>query len=136
MKKATLIFIILNVVITLVSCSGGIKGDVAKATINDFFDAVVAEDYDKAEALLHSNRPADLEEFFEHVEESEGLDFQAGIEIEKYTGFSSSFYDSEVGGSRYELTMKTKVGAKSVTFVIEVVGNDSGYGIYNIDLNA
>lgn len=134
MKRVLLITVIMCI-IALPSCSGGIKRETAKATVNNFFDAVVAEDYDKAEALLHSDRPADLEEFFEHVEESEGLDFQSGIEIEKYTGFSSSFYDSEVGGSRYELTMKTKVGDKGVTFSIEVVENDAGYGIYNIDLN-
>ena len=29
--------------------------------------------------------------------------------------------------------MKTKVGDKGVTFSIEVVENDAGYGFYNID---
>lgn len=117
------------------SCSGGISGDEAKAFINDFFAAIVAEDYDKAETFLHPDRPADLEEFLLNIEKTANLDFQAGIEVEKYTGFSSSYYDSTVGGSTYELTMRTKVGENTVACTIEIVRNESGYGIYNLDLD-
>ena len=120
---------------SLVSCGNGIKGDDAKAFINDFFAAIVAEDYDKAESFLHPERPADLEAFLLNVEQEENVDFQAGIEIEKYTGFSSSMYDSTVNGSTYELTMRTKVGDKTVKFTIEIVKNENGYGIYNLDLD-
>ena len=69
------------------------------------------------------------------MEKEENVDFQAGIEIEKYTGFSSSLYDSTVDGSTYELTMHTKVGDKKVIFTIEIVNNEKGYGIYNLDLD-
>ena len=122
-------------VFSFVSCGNGIKGDEAKALINDFFVAIVAEDYDKAESFLHPERPADLEAFLLNVEQEENVDFQAGIEIEKYTGFSSSMYDSTVNGSTYELTMRTKVGDKTVKFTIEIVKNENGYGIYNLDLD-
>ena len=88
-------------IIFLVSCSGGIKGDEAKTFINDFFSAIVAEDYDKAEEFLHPERPADLESFLLGIENEEDIDFQSGIKIEKYTGFSSAFYDSSVEGSTY-----------------------------------
>lgn len=118
-----------------VSCGNGIKGDEAKAFINDFFLAIVAEDYDKAESFLHQERPGDLETFLLNVEKEENVDFQAGIEIEKYTGFSSSLYDSTVDGSTYELTMRTKVGDKKITFTIEIVNNENGYGIYNLNLD-
>ena len=123
-------------IFSLVSCGMGINGGEAKEFIRDFFDAVVAEDYEKAEEFLHPDRPADLELFFLSIEEEEDLDFQEGIEIEKYTGFSSSLYDSTVGGSTYELTMRAKVGERDVVFTIEIVQNDNGYGIYNFDLNA
>ena len=122
-------------VCSLASCGNGIKGDEAKALINDFFVAIVAEDYDKAESFLHPERPADLEAFLLNAEEEKNVDFQAGIEIEKYTGFSSSMYDSTVNGSTYELTMRTKVGDKTVKFTIEIVKNENGYGIYNLDLD-
>ena len=122
-------------VFSFVSCGNGIKGDEAKAFINDFFVAIVSEDYDKAESFLHPERPADLETFLLHVEKEENVDFQAGIEIEKYTGFSSSLYDSTIDGSTYELTMRTKVGDKKVIFTIEIVNNENGYGIYNLDLD-
>ena len=134
-KKLLAITVACLCVCSLASCGNGIKGDEAKALINDFFAAIVAEDYDKAESFLHPERPADLEAFLLNVEQEENVDFQAGIEIEKYTGFSSSMYDSTVNGSTYELTMRTKVGDKAIKFTIEIVKNENGYGIYNLDLD-
>ena len=134
-RNILLISIACICVFSFVSCGNGIKGDEAKAFINDFFVAIVAEDYDKAESFLHPDRPADLEKFFLNVEKEKNIDFQSGIEIEKYTGFSSSLYDSTVDGSTYELTMRTKVGDKKVEFTVEIVKNENGYGIYNLDLN-
>ena len=134
-RNILLIAIACICVFSFVSCGNGIQGDEAKAFINDFFVAIVAEDYDKAESFLHPERPADLETLLLNVEKEENVDFQAGIEIEKYTGFSSSLYDSTVDGSTYELTMRTKVGDKKVIFTIEIVNNENGYGIYNLDLD-
>ena len=135
-KKIFVTFILCCIcIVSLASCSGGIKGDDAKAYINDFFDAVSAEDYERAEALLHPDRPADLEEFFLNIEEKEDLDFQSGIEVERYTGMSSSYYDSTVDGSRYELVMQVSVDEKNVEFTIEIVQNENGYGIYNLNLD-
>ena len=109
--------------------------DEAKAMLNDFLATIEAEDYEAAQALLHPDRPADLEDFLLGVEQEQGLDFQTGIEIEKYTHFASSFYDSTVGGSRYELTARTTVGEREVFFTVELVKNDNGYGIYNFNLD-
>lgn len=122
-------------ILSIVSCGGGIKGAEAKSYINEFFTAIVDEDYNKAETLIHPERPADLETFILNIEKEINVDFQDGIEIEKYTGFSSSVYDSTVGGSTYELTMKTVVGDRLVEFTIELVKNENGYGIYNLDVN-
>ena len=134
-KSALLIIISCICIISLVSCGKGIKRDEAKSLINDFFAAIVAEDYDKAEGFLHPERPADLEGFLLDIEKDEDIDFQAGIKIERYTGFSSSLYDSTVDGSTYELTMRTKVGDDKVIFTIEIVKNENGYGIYNLDID-
>ena len=135
MKKFTAILICMMTVLCMVSCGGGISGDEAKATINDFFAAISSEDYAKAEALLHPERAADMEEFILTVEKDKGIDFSKGIKIEDYTGFSSAVHDSSVGGSRYELSIKTSVGEAPVDFTIEVVRNDNGYGIYNLILD-
>ena len=134
-RRILMILVTCLCIFSFASCGKGIRGDEAKAFINDFFAAVVAEDYDKAESFLHPERPADLETFLLNVETEENVDFQAGIEIEKYTGVSASLYDSTVDGSRYELTMRTKVGDQKVTFTIEIVKNDNGYGIYNLDID-
>ena len=134
-RKTLIILVVCLFVSCFASCGNAIKGDEAKAFINDFFDAIVAEDYDKAESFLHPDRPADLETFLLNVEEKENIDFQEGIEIKKYTNFSTSMYDSTVDGSTYELSMKTKVGEQEVKFTIEIVKNDEGYGIYNFDID-
>ena len=134
--KQLLIFTLcLTCLFSFASCSGGIKGDEAKAFIRDFFDAIVAEDYAQAETFLHPERPGDLEAFFLNIEEEETIDFQAGITVERYTGISAAYYDSSVAGSTYELTMRTKVGEKTVKFTIEIVKNENGYGIYNLDVD-
>ena len=119
----------------LVSCSDVIGRDDVKAYVSDFLDAVAAEDYERAETLLHPDRPADLKTFFRNIEREEGIDFQSGIEVEKYTGVSSSYYDSTVDGSRYEITMRAIVENKDVQFTIELVKNENGHGIYNLNVD-
>jgi len=135
-KKILIIFMICCLCTAfLASCSGGINEDEAKVFINDFFATIVSEDYEKAETFLHPDRPADLEAFLLSVEKEKNVDFQAGIEIEKYTNFSWTYYDGSVGGSSYELTMKTKVGENTVEITIEIVQNEAGYGIYNLNID-
>ena len=134
LRSFSCILILCLCMFLLSSCKGGIQGSEAKAHVNEFFAAIVNEDYSEAETLLHPERPAELESFFLDVEEEKGVDFQEGIEIEKYTGFSSAFYDSAVGGSTYELTMQTKVGEETIEFTIEIVKNEAGFGIYNLNL--
>lgn len=134
-KKRLSVLLLGILIVLLASCSGGIDREEAKAFIGNFLEAVEAEDYEKAKTFLHPERPADLEAFFTGVEDREDIDFQAGITVEKYTGYSSSYYDSTVGGSTCELTMKAKVGEADVKITVEIVQNDNGYGIYNLNID-
>ena len=118
------------------SCVESMIQDKEKAFINDFFAAISDENYSEAETFLHPERPADLETFFLNVEDKTDIDFQNGIEIEKYTGVSSAKYDSTVNGSTCEITLRANVGNEKVTFIIEIVNNDNGYGIYNLDVES
>ena len=134
MKKVVCIFLAFMIVFSLSACSGGISGDEAKSYINEFLGKVSSGDYKAAEELLHPERPADLREFFEAFENENNVDFSS-INIEKYTGFKSSWYDSSVDGSTYSLTMKIAVSDKIIQMEIEIVKNDGGYGIYNLDID-
>lgn len=127
--------VLCSLIFLLSSCSRGIDTSEAKAHINQFFSAIVDENYKKAETLLHPELSIELETFFVNAEKENCVDFQDGIKIEKYTGFSSALYDSIVDGSMYELTMKTTVGEKTVEFTVKIVNNETGYGIYNFDLS-
>ena len=139
MKTKRLLLIVLVLIpifaLALTSCADGITGDEAKAHIEAFFGEVEAGNFEEAEAYLHSERPASLQEFFDSVEESEELDFQSGIEVKKYTGFSTAYYDSSVQGSTYSLNMIATVGDKEVDKYIEIVRNDNGFGIYNFKID-
>lgn len=131
LKKTLLIVSVLAILLT-VGCSGGIRGEEAKKQINEFLDAVEAENYELASTFLHPERPADLKTFFESLKNEKSLDFSSGVEIVKYTGFSSSYYDSTVDGSTYTLAMKGTAGEQEFEMQIEIVRNDNGYGIYNL----
>ena len=134
--KSILVFIIcFSWIFLLASCGEGINRDEADIFIENFLEAVAAKDYDNAEQFLHPERPADLESFFVNIEMNEGVDFGEGIEIKKRTAFSSSYYDSTVGGSRYQPTLSVKIGENTAEMIIEIVKNEKGYGIYNLDIN-
>ncbi len=134
MKKFACIILAFMIVFSFSACSGGISGDEAKAHINEFLEKVEGEDYAAAEEFLHPERPANLQEFFEALENEKNVDFSS-INIEKYTGFKSSWYKSSVGGSSYISTMNVSVSEKIIQMEIEIVKNDNGYGIYSLDID-
>lgn len=134
MKRIFSILFAVFTIFSLSACSGGIKGDEAKEHINGFFDAIEARDYETAATYLHPERPTDLKTFFEGLENKNNLDF-SNIEIEKYTNFSFSYYDSTVDGSTYSLTMDTLASDTKIEIKIEIVKNDNGFGIYNFKIN-
>jgi len=134
-KKTIALFTLIALAILLSGCAGGIQGDEAKAHINLLLEAIEVRDYEAAALLLHPERPTDLKKYFEKLENETGLDFSS-IQIERYTGFTSSLYDSRVNGSAYSLSMKGLVNGKPIHMKIEIVRNDRGYGIYNLDITA
>ncbi len=136
MKSFKKIFALFLISASLLLClSSCIEGDTAKTTMQDFLNAVQSHDYAKAKTYLHPERPADLKEFFDNVEAKKKIDFQSGIAIERYSNVRSAHYDSSVGGSIYSSTMQVKIGDRSAEIWIEIVDNDAGYGIYNLDIN-
>ena len=134
-KFLAFIAVLALVALPLASCGEGIDRSDAKIFIGEFLEAIAEGDYERAEGYLHPERPTDLENFILCVEIEEDLDFSAGIDNVKYIGFSYSFYDSTVDGSRYEPTISASIGGEHVTFTVEVVQNENGYGIYNFNID-
>ncbi len=119
-----------------VSCIGGISSDEAKTLINDFFAEITAEDYEGAEALFHPDCDVDVKAYIEDIERRIDVDFQKGITIETYTGFSNMFYNSTINGSASSLVFMADVEDVSMQVQITIVKNDVGYGIYYINIDA
>lgn len=123
---------------SLTACSGGITREEAKTAMDSLLTALDNENYAEAAALYHPDA-AMTEELLaalaEQVKTKVGIDLTEGATVEKITGISSSYYDSTVGGSRYELTAKIKAGDKTASLTVEVIRNDRGYGIFKVECN-
>ena len=120
---------------SLSACSGGVSRDEAKEATDAYFAAMAAEHYEEAAALFHpaTSMTAELmESTAETLRTEMGADFTKGVTIERYVGMKSAYYDSNFGGSVFELTMEVMVGDKALTVTTEVVRTDEGYGIWNV----
>lgn len=134
--KAIILFVIFALCLfSFVGCDDAIDKDTAKDTVVRFFKAVKAEDYAEATALLHPENYFDVEKYITDFEKKQSVDFQSDIVIKRFTGISSSVYDSQVGGARFALTMDMTVGLAPLTAEFEMVRNGSGYGIYSMNIS-
>ncbi|MBQ7910635.1 MAG: hypothetical protein IJ363_07615 [Clostridia bacterium] len=141
-KTATRILSVLAALLLLITsltaCSGGVTREEAKTAMDSLLTALDNENYAEAAALYHPDA-AMTEELLaalaEQVKTKVGIDLTEGATVEKITGISSSYYDSTVGGSRYELTAKIKAGDKTASLTVEVIRNDRGYGIFKVECN-
>ena len=109
-----------------------IKESEAKEHIDEFFNAIVDEDYQKVETLCHPKYTVDLEKSFQILEEMYGIDFQKGVTIE-YTDFNTSLYNSKVHDPSCVMTMKTIVDGKTLEFTVEIVKQKTGLGICRME---
>ena len=130
--KITVAVLLCVLVLSLTLCNGGIRGEDAEKTVDDFFSAVAADDYDKAQTYLHPEVNNSLKNFLQRIEYAYGIDFSQGLQINEYTGLYYSQYDTEVGGSLYGMSMKATASDKEIDVTILIVKNRNGYGIYNI----
>lgn len=134
-KSIIIVIIALALCFSLVACNGAIKKKDAQEITEAFVLAIENGDFEKAKTYLHPEKPLDLEKYFNGIEERTGVDFQNGIEIKRYTDFSSSLYESEVDGADYELEMNVIVDGVAFEFSIDIVKNDLGYGIYDFEFD-
>ena len=123
---------------SLTACSGGVTREEAKTAMESLLTALDNENYAEAAALYHPDAAMTeelLAAFAEQVKTKVGIDLTEGATVEKITGISSSYYDSNVGGSFYALTAKIQAGDKTASLTVEVIRNEKGYGIFKVECN-
>ena len=123
---------------SLTACSGGVTREETQTAMDSLLTALDNENYAEAAALYHPDAAMTedlLAAFAEQVKTKVGIDLTEGAVAEKITGMSSSYYDSNVDGSRYALTAKIKAGDKTADLTVEVIRNDRGYGIFKVECN-
>ncbi len=110
----------------------------AKEHIADFFKEVSAKDYVGAASYLHPSRQgkANLEQYFSTLKQREGLQFEKGVTLDRYTATEIAFYTTDVDGTSYRNTIQATIGDKAAVIEIEIVENELGYGIYNLRIEA
>ncbi len=129
------ILVVTAVCLLLFSLTSCIKSETAKETINGFFKAVSEENYSNAASHMHPDIKDDLKTYFEEIENKNGVDFSKGVKIERYTSVRTAYYDSKVGGALYETAFSADIDGKSAVVSVMLVDNDSGYGIYWLDIS-
>ena len=141
-KTATRILSVLAVLFlllaSLTACSGGVTREETKTAMDALLTALDNENYAEAAALYHPDAAMSenlLAAFAEQVKTKVGIDLTEGAVVEKITGMSSSYYDSNVDGSFYALTARIKAGDKTADLTVEVIRNDKGYGIFQVECN-
>ena len=123
---------------SLTACSGGITREEAQTAMDALLTALDNENYAEAAALYHPDAAMTedlLAAFAGQIKTKVGIDLTEGAVVEKITGMSSSYYDSNVDGSRYALTARIKAGDKTASLTVEVIRNDKGYGIFKVECN-
>lgn len=123
---------------SLTACSGGITREEAQTAMDSLLSALDNENYAEAAALYHPDAAMTedlLAAFAGQIKTKVGIDLTEGAVVEKITGISSSYYDSNVDGSRYALTARIKAGDKTADLTVEVIRNDKGYGIFKVECN-
>ena len=133
-KTAALIAALCILVCALTSCDASVDGKV-KRFVNDFFAEVEAGNYEEAETYLHPMLPADLAMYFGDMESKEGIDFQDGIEIERYISYTDMSFDTRLNANVCELKIRTKVSGVGIRFNIGIMENADGYGIYSFKVD-
>ena len=141
-KTATRILSVLAalflLLVSLTACSGGITREEAQTAMDALLTALDNENYAEAAALYHPDAAMTedlLAAFAGQIKTKVGIDLTEGAVVEKITGMSSSYYDSNVDGSRYALTARIKAGDKTASLTVEVIRNDKGYGIFQVECN-
>ena len=126
-------FLLLACSLSLVSC---ISSDHAKASVQELFTCLGEGRYEDAASLCHPiagvKSGSVFSDLADRIKEQIGVTFTDGIEIVRYTGFTSYAYHSSVKGARYELTMEIKIGGVAVPAQAIIVENDDGYGVGGI----
>lgn len=129
---------LLLLITSLTACSGGVTREETKTAMDSLLTALGNENYAEAAALYHPDAAMTeelLAAFAEQVKTKVGIDLTEGATVEKITGMSASYYDSNVDGSRYALTAKIKAGDKTASLTVEVIRNEKGYGIFQVECN-
>ena len=136
--RSGLLCLLLLCALALTACSGGVSRGEAKDATEALFLALSAGDYEEAASLFHPAAgitPDLMKAFCETLQEEFAADVTEGIVIDAYTGMRSAYYDSNVGGSLYELTMNVKIGGTPLSLTTEVIRTETGFGIRNIHCN-
>ncbi len=134
-KYVLMIFILIGVFL-LTSCGNTVSSSEAKEFTTDFLEAIAANEYDKAEELLHPDAKEDenvIEDFVNQLADN-NIILSGDVTILKTTSISISAYSSEYKGSSCKIGGTVKVGGVTYKYICLVVNNKTGKGIYAFNI--
>ena len=128
-----LIMLLLSL-LSLASCGHEIEEAEAKTQTETFVLAISEKRYDDAASCMHPVRETaggDLRQYFEVTAQNYDVDFENSFSILRYTEVKCEKNEKLYDGAYCVLTAKAKAGEKTFALTVELVKNDSGFGIHN-----
>ena len=130
-----MLFLTALLLVCLLLSSCGVSEREARDGAERFLLAVQNGDYETAAAQMHPTYRASAEELREYlsaVEDSLGIRFADGMILSGYTSFQKDDHHPTVGGAYAVLEGTMDVGTAAVRFIVTVIRDGDGYGIFNI----
>ena len=135
-RKIALILFILIGIFLLTSCGNTVSTSEAKKYTTDFLEAIVANEYEKAEEFLHPDAKEDedvIEDFVKQLTDN-NIILSGDVTDLKTTSINVAPYTSEHKGSSCKIGGTVKVGGVTYNFICLVVNNKAGKGIFAFNI--
>ena len=132
-KRVAVLAILLALCLLFTSC--GISKQEARDYAEHFFLALQNRDYEEASLWMHPTYRASaevLEEYFGGIEEQLGIRFADGMILSGYTSYQADNHHETIGGAYAALEGYMDVGVTAVQFVVTVIRDTSGCGIFDV----
>ena len=138
-KRIFALMLVLVMVFTVVGCESKDDKDAKleeyKGMIEDFLDALTADNYDKIDKLLYSGLNDEIKPYFEQCEADYGIDYAAGYDLKKYYNAYHMDSEGEVKGTAYQYDLRVNFGEFESYVTVQILDDGDKAGIVLFEIS-
>ena len=134
------ILLIIALLSSVLFSSCGTKIKDAKATVENFCNAIAEDNFEKAVGFIHSSKNVTAKKLKNSISSDEdkyGIDFSDGVEFVQCTNMFSNHRTTLLTGYSSEVTLefKIKIGDAELDLYTLVLSDNAGSGIVNFEIS-